>query len=148
MDTAGSIPEAQPAGGLQSREVSGPTPDSGIISALKRHFEISLYFLLLTGVLTLGSTGKLGPGVDPGAAGRLVDQGLPMVAREGTGAFQPRGRLDHHRVFPIFPIRPVDHLARAGRGFAKPGTLRSVAGDGSFDAVRHPRAALQRHENA
>jgi hypothetical protein len=29
------------------------------LSALKRHFEISLYFLLLTGVLTLVSTGKL-----------------------------------------------------------------------------------------
>jgi hypothetical protein len=34
---------------------------SGDISALKRHFEISLYFLLLTGVLTLSSTGKLDP---------------------------------------------------------------------------------------
>jgi len=29
------------------------------LSALRRHFEISLYFLLLTGVLTLVSTGKL-----------------------------------------------------------------------------------------
>lgn len=31
----------------------------GHLSALRRHFEISLYFLLLTGVLTLVSTGKL-----------------------------------------------------------------------------------------
>jgi hypothetical protein len=59
MDTASPIPEAQPAGGLQSREVSGTAPDTGDLSALKRHFEISLYFLLLTSVLTLGSTGKL-----------------------------------------------------------------------------------------
>ena len=29
------------------------------LSAVRRHFEISLYFLLLTGVLTLVSTGKL-----------------------------------------------------------------------------------------
>ena len=29
------------------------------LSAIRRHFEISLYFLLLTGVLTLVSTGKL-----------------------------------------------------------------------------------------
>ncbi len=34
-----------------------PTPPD--ISALKRHFEISLYFLVLVGVLTLVSTGKL-----------------------------------------------------------------------------------------
>src|SRR5271154_2259047 len=34
---------------------TSPTP----LSALRRHFEISLYFLLLTGVLTLVSTGKL-----------------------------------------------------------------------------------------
>ena len=31
----------------------------GHLSALRRHFEISLYFLLLTSVLTLVSTGKL-----------------------------------------------------------------------------------------
>jgi transglutaminase-like putative cysteine protease len=66
MDTAGSIPEVRhpsgglqvepaPAGGLQAE----PAPVSGDLSALKRHFEISLYFLLLTGVLTLVSTGKL-----------------------------------------------------------------------------------------
>jgi transglutaminase-like putative cysteine protease len=59
MDTAGPNPEAQPDGGLQSREASGVAPASEDLSALKRHFEISLYFLLLTGVLTLGSTGKL-----------------------------------------------------------------------------------------
>src|SRR5271154_4597477 len=34
---------------------TSPTP----LSALRRHFEISLYFLLLIGVLTLDSTGKL-----------------------------------------------------------------------------------------
>src|ERR1700739_4307452 len=32
---------------------------AGHFSALRRHFEISLYLLLLTGVLTLVSTGKL-----------------------------------------------------------------------------------------
>src|SRR6202165_5929814 len=53
MDTAGSIPEAQ------SHEVSGAAAVTGDLSALRRHFEISLYFLLLTGVLTLVSTGKL-----------------------------------------------------------------------------------------
>src|SRR5258706_14987034 len=36
-----------------------PAPVSADLSALRRHFEISLYFLLLTGVLTLGATGKL-----------------------------------------------------------------------------------------
>ncbi|MGD0907842.1 MAG: DUF3488 and transglutaminase-like domain-containing protein [Candidatus Acidiferrales bacterium] len=43
---------------------AAPTPTEtlpGHLSALKRHFEISLYFLLLTGVLTLVSTGKLDP---------------------------------------------------------------------------------------
>jgi hypothetical protein len=44
MDSAGSIPMETPPGHL---------------SALRRHFEISLYFLLLTSVLTLVSTGKL-----------------------------------------------------------------------------------------
>src|SRR5258708_32278077 len=44
MDSAGSIRIETPLGHL---------------SALRRHFEISLYFLLLTGVLTLVSTGKL-----------------------------------------------------------------------------------------
>jgi hypothetical protein len=44
MDTPDSIPRANL---------------SGDISALKRHFEVSLYFLLLTGILTLVSTGKL-----------------------------------------------------------------------------------------
>src|SRR3984893_3478797 len=53
MDTAGSTPEAQ------SHEVSGAAAVTGDLSALRRHFEISLYFLLLTGVLTLVSTGKL-----------------------------------------------------------------------------------------
>ena len=41
---------------------SGPIPAEvtpAHLSALRRHFEISLYFLLLTGVLTLVSTGKL-----------------------------------------------------------------------------------------
>ncbi len=44
MDSAGPIPSEI----LPSR-----------LSGLRRHFEISLYFLLLTGVLTLVSTGKL-----------------------------------------------------------------------------------------
>src|SRR6267143_4232018 len=56
MDTASPIPEAQPStGGLPV----GASLDTEDLSALKRHFEISLYFLLLTGVLTLGATGKL-----------------------------------------------------------------------------------------
>ena len=41
---------------------AGPIPAEPLpvhLSALRRHFEISLYFLLLTGVLTLVSTGKL-----------------------------------------------------------------------------------------
>src|ERR1700733_12120035 len=44
MDSAGQIP-------------AEPIPVH--LSAIRRHFEISLYFLLLTGVLTLVSTGKL-----------------------------------------------------------------------------------------
>jgi hypothetical protein len=44
MDPAGQIP-------------AEPIPVH--LSAIRRHFEISLYFLLLTGVLTLVSTGKL-----------------------------------------------------------------------------------------
>src|SRR5450631_1661123 len=38
--------------------ISEPTSTESI-AALRRHFEISLYFLLLTSVLTLVSTGKL-----------------------------------------------------------------------------------------
>jgi transglutaminase-like putative cysteine protease len=63
MDTSSPIPEARPApGGLPfgtQGSQAEPAPASEDLSALKRHFEISLYFLLLTGVLTLGSTGKL-----------------------------------------------------------------------------------------
>jgi protein-glutamine gamma-glutamyltransferase len=62
MDTTGPIPDAilqaeaaSSSGGLQV----GPAAGSADLSALRRHFEISLYFLLLTGVLTLGATGKL-----------------------------------------------------------------------------------------
>ena len=64
MDTPGHIPGIQ-AGRLAESTPSSvgiqaePTPVSPDLSALRRHFEISLYFLLLTGVLTLGSTGKL-----------------------------------------------------------------------------------------
>ena len=36
-----------------------PQPQLAHLSAIRRHFEISLYFLLLTGVLTVVSTGKL-----------------------------------------------------------------------------------------
>src|SRR6266436_10435465 len=64
MDTAGSIPDSHhadsgglPPGTQDAQALS--TPVSGYLSALKRHFEISLYFLLLTGVLTLGATGQL-----------------------------------------------------------------------------------------
>jgi hypothetical protein len=58
MDTADPIPEVQhSSGGLH--KVSGTAAVSGDLPALRRHFEISLYFLLLTGVLTLVSTGKL-----------------------------------------------------------------------------------------
>src|ERR1700730_13451574 len=67
MDTTHPIPEAhRNPGGLQVGPASvpgglqvKPAPASADLSALRRHFEISLYFLLLTGVLTLGSTGKL-----------------------------------------------------------------------------------------
>src|SRR5690242_9371446 len=78
MDTTPPTPEARPrsggeqvkpalvSGGLQVEPASlsgrlqvEPAPVSADLSALRRHFEISLYFLLLTGVLTLGSTGKL-----------------------------------------------------------------------------------------
>jgi len=56
MDTTPSVPPAHPlSGGLQTE----PAALSVDLSALRRHFEISLYFLLLTGVLTLSSTGKL-----------------------------------------------------------------------------------------
>src|SRR6267142_2597893 len=55
MDTASPIPAAHQSGGLSV----GTASVSEDLSALKRHFEISLYFLLLTGVLTLGATGKL-----------------------------------------------------------------------------------------
>ncbi|HEY2646353.1 MAG TPA: DUF3488 and transglutaminase-like domain-containing protein, partial [Candidatus Acidoferrales bacterium] len=43
-------------------DLAGQTPAELLpvhLSAIRRHFEISLYFLLLTGVLTLVSTGKL-----------------------------------------------------------------------------------------
>src|SRR6266853_1888491 len=60
------IESASISGGLQVEPASisnglqvEPAPVSADLSALRRHFEISLYFLLLTGVLTLGATGKL-----------------------------------------------------------------------------------------
>jgi hypothetical protein len=73
MDTTGPIPDAilqaeaaSSSGGLQVEPAPasgglqvGPAAGSADLSALRRHFEISLYFLLLTGVLTLGATGKL-----------------------------------------------------------------------------------------
>ena len=67
MDTTPPTPEARPRSGgeqVKPAPVPGglqvePAPVSADLSALRRHFEISLYFLLLTGVLTLGSTGKL-----------------------------------------------------------------------------------------
>ena len=72
MDTSRPIREAQhSSGGLpfgtqgkpfetQGKQAAA-APVAEDLSPLKRHFEISLYFLLLTGVLTLGSTGKLDP---------------------------------------------------------------------------------------
>ncbi len=47
---------------IRAMDSASPIPADtllGRISALRRHFEISLYLLLLTGVLTLVSTGKL-----------------------------------------------------------------------------------------
>jgi len=47
---------------LGAMNPAGQIPDEIMpahLSAIRRHFEISLYFLLLTGVLTLVSTGKL-----------------------------------------------------------------------------------------
>ena len=47
---------------LRAMNPSGQTlaePNPAHLSAIRRHFEISLYFLILTGVLTLVSTGKL-----------------------------------------------------------------------------------------
>ncbi len=45
------------------------------LSAIRRHFEISLYFLLLTGVLTLVSTGKLDLSPSLVAPGRMLFKG-------------------------------------------------------------------------
>src|SRR5579872_7625932 len=48
--------------GVRAMDSAGQTqvePIPAHLSAIRRHFEISLYFLLLTGVLTLVSTGKL-----------------------------------------------------------------------------------------
>ena len=48
--------------GLGAMNPAGQIPAETMpahLSAIRRHFEISLYFLLLTGVLTLVSTGKL-----------------------------------------------------------------------------------------
>ena len=68
MDPAGQIPaETLPAH----------------LSAIRRHFEISLYLLLLTGVLTLVSTGKLDLVTILHASGRHAVQGLSLVARQG-----------------------------------------------------------------
>jgi hypothetical protein len=44
---------------MQTADTTPPASPPADVSALRRHFEISLYFLLLTGVLTLVSTGKL-----------------------------------------------------------------------------------------
>jgi transglutaminase-like putative cysteine protease len=47
---------------IRAMDPAGQVPAESLpvhLSAIRRHFEISLYFLLLTGVLTLVSTGKL-----------------------------------------------------------------------------------------
>jgi hypothetical protein len=57
MNTTDPIPEGSLSGALRAESA----PVTADLSALKRHFEISLYYLLVTGVLTLVSTGKLDP---------------------------------------------------------------------------------------
>ena len=104
MDPAGQIPaEALPVH----------------LSAIRRHFEISLYFLLLTGVLTLVSTGKLDLVTILVASGCHAVQGLPVVAREGAGNFQPHRHLADGRLLYFLPVRSLDHFAHAGGGRAE-----------------------------
>ena len=117
------------------------------LSALRRHFEISLYFLLLTGVLTLVSTGKAGPGHDFPASGCHAVQGLPVVAWKGTGNLKPHGHLADGRVLYFLPVRSLGYFPHAGGRGAESRTLRSLARDDSPDAVRHHRSALQRFDD-
>jgi hypothetical protein len=86
MDTAAPIPEAHTAGSLKAETA----PVTGDLSALKSHFEISLYYLLLTGVLTLVSTGKLDP----------VSVFLPLAALlfKGYRLWRGKGQELSHRV--------------------------------------------------
>src|ERR1035437_8836124 len=127
MDTADSIPKAN---------------FSGDLSALKRHFEISLYFLLLTGVLTLVSTGKLD----------LVSMLLPPAALlfKGYRWWRGRGPELSNRVatwitiayFVFFPFDLWVVSRMLGSDAQHPRALRRPIGNHPPDVVRHHRAAL------
>jgi len=88
-DTPHAVPQRQQDGKLMTRAMdsAGSIHSETLPRPLfrpERHFEISLYFLLLTGVVTLVSTGKLDLLFDFSAPGRAVVQGLPLVPREGA----------------------------------------------------------------
>ena len=90
---------------MQTADTIPPASPPADVSALRRHFEISLYLLLLTGVLTLVSTGKLD----------LPSILLPPVALlvKGYRWWRRRGPELSHRVATVltaayFLFFPVD----------------------------------------
>jgi len=74
------------------------------LSAVRRHFEISLYFLLLTGVLTLVCTGKLDLVTILVLPACMLFQGLSMVAWQGAGNFESHGHLADCCVLCLLPF--------------------------------------------
>ena len=76
------------------------------LSAIRRHFEISLYFLLLTGVLTLVSTGKLDVLTMIALPACMFFKGYRWWHGKGPEISNPRGHLDYGLLLCILPVRP------------------------------------------
>ena len=122
MDPAGQIP-------------AEPLPVH--LSAIRRHFEISLYFLLLTGVLTLVSTGKLDLVTILVLPAAMLFKGYRWWHGKGPEISNRVGHLADGRLLYFLPVRSLDHFAHAGGRRAESGPLRGLARDDSPDAVRH-----------
>src|ERR1700686_3461116 len=84
----------------------------------ERFFRASLFFLILTSIATLVSTGRLaGPA---SLAGRHVGRALQrrlFMARPAGGVIARQGHLGGGRISRVFSARHFLFLARVGREF-------------------------------
>ena len=135
---------------IRAMDSAGPIrteTHAGHLSALRRHFEISLYFLLLTGVLTLVSTGKLDLVSILLLPAALLVKGYRWWHGKGP---EISNRVANWLTIAYFVFFPVDLwiVSRIlAKGSAESRTVRCFARDHSPDVVRHHRAALQRDDN-